>query len=91
MIQIKDVVIPAKGTGRFLEVKALNFPISPTNGIQLFWAIYKQDAQDSDTNNMVLSGNLHYPQDQYLDWGTDDSVVTAWVCEQLGFIKLYKK
>jgi hypothetical protein len=27
---------------------------------------------------------LDLPQDIYDSWGTDDSIITDWVCEQLG-------
>ena len=83
MININDVVVPTKGTGKWLQVKALNFDISPTNGIKLYWAVFSEvlvpmGSGDpvSQPNKLLMDGNLHYPQREYDTWGTDDSVVT---------------
>lgn len=95
MININDVVVPTKGTGKWLQVKALNFDISPTNGIKLYWAVFSEvlvpmGSGDpvSKPNQLLMDGNLHYPQSEYDDWGTDDSVVTNWVMTQLGFTEV---
>lgn len=91
MIEIQDVVVPTKGTGKYLNTTVLNFQIEPTNGVALYWQIFSQttvlnpETQEEETRpgSMLLDGNLQYPQADYETWGTDDSVVTDWVMEQL--------
>ena len=100
MININDVVIPTKGTAKYLNVKASSFDLSPSNGIKLTWSIHKEeivldpseDAQEGDTISIagksLLSGTLDFPQSEYDSWGTDDSVVTDWVMTELGFTEV---
>jgi len=90
MIKIQDVVVPTKGTGKYLNVRVLPFDLTPTNGIQLYWAVL---AETTSTNEegveevvpgaMLLEGNLSFPQEQYDQWGTDDSHVTNWAANEL--------
>lgn len=96
MININDVAVPTKGTGKYLNVKALSFDLSPTNGITLYWSIHKEElvpdesegAEEGSTVStagaMLLEGNLSFPQSSYDTWGTDDSVVTSWAMTELG-------
>jgi hypothetical protein len=86
MIQIEDVVVPTKGTGKYLEVRALTFDLSPTSGISLYWAIYTEVDLAPGAN--ILEGNLHLPQEQYEQWGTDDTFVTDWTLTQLNLTKI---
>lgn len=90
MDKIQDVIVPTKGTGKYLEVRALTFNLTPTSGINLYWAIYTEktstDAEGVETKIpgvIVLEGNLHMPQDQYDLWGTDDSIVIEWAATEL--------
>ena len=92
MIQINDVVVPAKGTGKYLNVRVLNFDLEPTNGITLYWAIYAETTITGDDGvettspgATLLDGNLSMPQATYDQWGTDDSYVTDWALTELGF------
>lgn len=91
MNKIQDIVVPTKGTGKYLEVRALTFNLTPTSGISLYWGIYAEttstDAEGVETKTpgaIVLEGNLHMPQEQYDLWGTDDFFVINWAAEQLG-------
>lgn len=90
MIKIQDVVVPTKGTGKYLTVRALTFDLTPTSGISLYWGIYAEttstDSEGVETKSpgaIVLEGNLHMPQEQYDQWGTDDNFVITWAAEQL--------
>ena len=90
MDKIQDIIVPTKGTGKYLEVRALTFNLTPTNGISLYWAIHSEntstDEEGVETKTpgaIILEGNLQMPQEQYDQWGTDDSVVVAWAAEQL--------
>jgi hypothetical protein len=94
MININDLVVPMKGTGKYLNVRVLPFDLAPTTGITLYWAIHEEgtDTQIIDEvetevtvpGGKLLEGNLHYPQSEYDNWGTDDSVVTDWAMTELG-------
>lgn len=89
MIKIQDVIVPTKGTGKYLEVRALTFNLTPTDGISLYWAIHDEKTVEDEgvetkiPGAILLDGNLHMPQEQYDQWGTDDSVVVNWAAEQL--------
>jgi hypothetical protein len=90
MVKIESVVVPTKGTAKYLEVRALTFNLTPTSGISLYWSIHEEvvsvDAEEAEVKNpgaMLLEGNLHMPQEQYDLWGTDDNVVINWAVEQL--------
>lgn len=91
MIKIKDIIVPTKGTGKYLNVRVLPFDLTPTDGITLYWAIQAEaeltnteDLRQSVAGAVLLEGNLHFPQDKYEEWGTDDTFVTNWAAEQLG-------
>jgi hypothetical protein len=95
MNKIQDIVVPTKGTGKYLEVRALTFNLTPTNGISLYWAIYTEqtntDEEGVETKtpgSIILEGNLSFPQDQYELWGTDDSFVTDWALTELNLTKI---
>jgi len=95
MIKIQDVVVPTKGTGKYLNVRVLPFDLEPTNGIQLYWAVLAEtttpDSEGVDQvgpGAMLLEGNLNFPQDQYELWGTDDSFVTDWALTELNLTKI---
>ena len=89
MNKIQDVIVPTKGTGKYLEVRALTFNLTPTNGISLYWAIHDEKTVEEEgvetkvPGAMLLDGNLHMPQEQYDQWGTDDSVVVSWAATEL--------
>ena len=90
MNKIQDIVVPTKGTGKYLEVRALTFNLTPTNGISLYWAIYteqtsvnSEEVEVSGPGTIVLEGNLYMPQEKYELWGTDDTFVINWAAEQL--------
>jgi len=82
MTHINSVVIPTKGTAKYLDVKVLSFDISPTDGIILYWSVHDENGL------MLLEGNMNFPQEQYDSWGTDDSVVSDWVMTELGFTEV---
>ena len=91
MNKIQDLVVPTKGTGKYLEVRALTFNLTPTSGISLYWAIHEEKVTTDEggietkiPGAIVLEGNLHMPQAQYNLWGTDDTFVIDWAAEQLG-------
>ena len=48
----------------------------------------EEGATISIAGKSLLSGTLDYPQSEYNSWGTDDSVVTDWVLNQLGFTEV---
>ena len=91
MNKIEDLLVPTKGTGKYLEVRALTFNLTPTNGISLYWAVYTENTSTDEEGvetktpgSIVLEGNLQMPQEKYELWGTDDTFVIDWAAEQLG-------
>jgi len=100
MININDVTVPTKGTGKYLNVKALSFELSPTSGITLYWSLHEEQTVPDESEGaeegatitragtILMDGNLTFPQDQYDLWGTDDSHVTNWALTELGFTKV---
>lgn len=93
MNKIQDIVVPTKGTGKYLEVRALTFNLTPTSGISLYWAVYTENTSTDEAGvetktpgSIVLEGNLHMPQEKYELWGTDDNFVIDWAAEQLSLV-----
>lgn len=91
MIKIQDLIVPTKGTGKYLNVRVLPFDLTPTAGIQLYWAVQAEttttDSEGVETTapgQVLLEGNLHFPQEKYELWGTDDTFVTDWAATELG-------
>jgi len=90
MNKIQDIAVPTKGTGKYLEVRALTFNLTPTSGISLYWAIYTENTSTDEAGvetktpgSIVLEGNLHMPQEKYELWGTDDTFVIEWAATEL--------
>ena len=90
MNKIQDIAVPNKGTGKYLEVRALTFNLTPTSGISLYWAVYTENTSTDEAGvetktpgSIVLEGNLHMPQEKYELWGTDDTFVIEWAAEEL--------
>jgi hypothetical protein len=93
MNKIQDIVVPTKGTGKYLEVRALTFNLTPTNGISLYWAIYteqtntdEEGVETKSPGSLVLEGNLYMPQEEYDKWGLDDTFVIDWTATQLNLV-----
>lgn len=90
MTEIQPVAVPTKGTAYYFQITALNFVVSPTNGIQTYWQIFGQSQDEQGVNvpgAMLMDGNLPMDQDTYDQWGTDDEFVVDWGLDQLGFTK----
>jgi hypothetical protein len=88
MIKIQDVTVPTKGVGKYFQITALNFVVSPTNGIQTYWQVFAETTDEegqSQPGSMLIDGNLPMDQDTYDSWGTDDSVIVTWALNELGF------
>jgi hypothetical protein len=43
MINIQDVTVPTKGTGKYLNVTVLSFNLIPDNGISIYWSIHSEN------------------------------------------------
>lgn len=90
MIEINDVTVPTKGTGKYFRISALDFMVSPTNGINTYWQVFSQHTFEGELvpNVCILDGNLQMPQSVYDTWGTDDNVIIDWALTELGFTKV---
>jgi len=87
MIKIQDIIVPTKGTAKYFNIIALNFPMNPTS-VTFYWQIFSE-AEDEEGVKVpgasVMDGNLTMDQATYLNWGSDDSFVTDWACNELNF------
>jgi len=93
MIKIQDVIVPTKGTAKYFNVIALNFPMNPTS-VTFYWQIFSEVEETEDElvvskpGSSLMDGNLVMNAEQYALWSTDDSYVTNWALAELGFTKL---
>ena len=93
MIKIEDIVVPTKGTAKYFNIIALNFPMNPTS-VSFYWQILSEVSEQTELDEQptlkpgtcLMDGNLTMDQETYNDWGSDDSYVTTWACNQLNFI-----
>lgn len=96
MIKIQDVIVPSKGTAKYFNVMALNFPMNPTS-VTFYWSILSEvsePAEESDEQptlkpgSILLDGNLTMNETTYNAWSNDDTYVTDWALAQLEFTKI---
>jgi hypothetical protein len=93
MIKIQDVIVPTKGTAKYFNIIALNFPMNPTS-VTFYWQIFSEVEETEDElvvskpGSSLMDGNLVMNAEQYALWSTDDSYVTDWALAELGFTKL---
>ena len=88
MIKIEDIVVPTKGTAKYFNIIALNFPMNPTS-VSFYWQICSEVENEEGVKTPgtpLMDGNLTMDQETYANWGSDDSYVTTWACNQLNFI-----
>ncbi len=87
MIKIEDIVVPTKGTAKYFNIIALNFPMNPTS-VSFYWQILSEvenEEGDKTPGAALMDGNLTMDQAIYDNWGSDDSYVTTWACNELNF------
>lgn len=87
MIKIQDVIVPTKGTAKYFNIIALNFPMNPTS-VTFYWQIFSEtqnEAGEPIPGPSLMDGNLTMDQETYNNWGSDDSYVTTWACNELKF------
>jgi hypothetical protein len=89
MTLIQPEVIPTKGTGKYFNLLALNFPMNPSS-VTFYWQLFTEVQNEEEENipgTSILDGNLTMDQETYAQWGTDDEYPVDWALDQLGFIK----
>lgn len=87
MVKIEDVVIPTKGTAKYFNIIALNFPMNPTS-VSFYWQILSEtqnEEGESIPGSPLMDGNLTMDQATYADWGASDQYVINWATQELGF------
>jgi hypothetical protein len=87
MVKIEDVVIPTKGTAKYFNIIALNFPMNPSS-VSFYWQLLSEtqdEAGASIPGITLMDGNLTMDQTTYNGWGSDDNYVNEWATQQLGF------
>jgi len=93
MIKIEDVVIPTKGTAKYFNIIALNFPMNPSS-VTFYWQILSEVEETVEevvtlkSGNSLMDGNLVMTQEEYTAWGDDDAYVINWALAKLGFVAL---
>ena len=95
MIKIQDVVVPTKGTAKYLKLLALNFSPNPTS-VSFYWSIHEESVTPAEGDNpevktagaTLLDGNITMSESSYANWGTDDNYVIDWALGELNFTKV---
>lgn len=93
MIKIEDVIVPTKGTAKYFNVIALNFPMNPQS-VSFYWQILTEVEEPVDEvitykpGTSLMDGNLVMPKEVYDLWADDDSYVLDWAIAELGFTKV---
>lgn len=96
MIRIEDVTVPTKGVAKFFNLTLLTLPLPGTTPT-FYWSIHSEvviPAAESDEQPTkepgvsLLEGNLSMTQEEYSQWGTDDTYAINWALQKLNFIKL---
>jgi len=89
MIEIQPEVVPTKGTGKYFNLLALNFPMNPTS-VTFYWQLFTEVIEDGVSNpgTCILDGNLTMDQQVYSQWGEDDNYCYNWALNELGFTKI---
>ena len=93
MIKIQDEVVPTKGTGKYFEIQALNFPMNPTS-VSFYWQVFNEETIQNGEETVtgrgvsILEGNLSMTAEEYTLWGTDDAYVIDWALAKLGFVEI---
>jgi hypothetical protein len=81
-IAIVPVVYPLnEGTATFMSVLVLNFPTDATT-CTTYWQLLTKDGKVLSQDNYTLT------EEQFLTWGTDNSVVNEYVAEAIGVVIL---
>jgi len=93
MIKIEDVIVPTKGTAKYFNITALNFPMNPSS-VTFYWQILSEVEQIeaelvvNKPGSSLIDGNLAMTQEEYSAWGDDDTYVINWALAKLGFVAL---
>jgi len=93
MIKIQDQIVPTKGTGKYFEIQALNFPMNPTS-VSFYWQVFNEETIQNGEEIVtgrgvsILEGNLFMNETEYSSWASDDNYVIDWALAKLGFVEI---
>ena len=77
-VAIKPIVYPLnEGTATRLSVLVLNFETTATT-CTTYWQLLTEEGKQLSQGNYTLT------EEQFLTWGTDNSVVNQYVAEAIG-------
>ena len=77
-VAIQPIVFPLnQGTATRLSVLVLNFPTDATT-CTTYWQLLTEEGVQLSQGNYTLT------EEQFLTWGTDNSVVNEYVAEAIG-------
>lgn len=77
MIQIQPITFPIKGTATQMSVLVLNFATNATTATT-YWQLFTEDG------TQVADGNYTMTEEQFAEWGKDNSVVNEYVADAIG-------
>ena len=81
-VAIEPVVFPLnQGTATRMSVLVLNFPTDATT-CTTYWQLLTEEGVQLSQGNYTLT------EEQFLTWGTDNSVVNEYVAEAIGVVIL---
>jgi hypothetical protein len=79
-VAIQPIVYPLnEGTATRLSVLVLNFPTDATT-CTTYWQLLTEEGVQLSQGNYTLT------EEQFLTWGTDNSVVNEYVAKYLGVV-----
>jgi len=79
-VAIQPIVYPLnEGTATRLSVLVLNFPTDATT-CTTYWQLLTEDGKQLSQGNYTLT------EEQFVTWGTDNSVVNEYVAEAIGVV-----
>ena len=79
-VSIQPIVYPLnEGTATRLTVLVLNFETTATT-CTTYWQLLTEDGKQLSQGNYTLT------EEQFAEWGTDNSVVNEYVAEAIGVV-----
>jgi hypothetical protein len=79
-VAIQPIPYPLnEGTATRLSVLVLNFPTDATT-CTTYWQLLTEEGKTLSQDNYTLT------EEQFLTWGTDNSVVNQYVAESIGVV-----
>ena len=76
MITINPITFPILGTATKLDLIVLNFSMQSTTA-EFYYCLYSAD------DIKVIEGNIRMDEQEFAQWGADNSYCINWACQKL--------